>query len=221
MFRIVNRGKYHEVLIYDEIGGGIFGGVSAEEIVSGIQEAKPNDIHARINSAGGDVFEGFAIYEFLKQHPARVDVSIDGLAASAASLIAMAGDQVSIGDSAMMMIHNAWTITAGDANELERVASLLHKINGNLRDAYVEKTGQPPERIEAMMSAETWMDASEACDLGFCDATSNDMLAAAASVSISTKWGYHNVPKHLPTKEPEAWKTQADDRLQRLPALSS
>jgi ATP-dependent Clp protease protease subunit len=133
-----------------------------------------------INSPGGDAFAGSAIYSMLKRHPAAKTVYIDGLAASAASLIAMAGDKVVMPANAMMMIHRAWTIVLGNANELRKVAEMCDKVDASILTTYVAKTGRSDEDIMALLDAETWMTAQEAVDGGFADEIEAERKIAAS-----------------------------------------
>ncbi|MCZ8520135.1 MULTISPECIES: head maturation protease, ClpP-related [Paenibacillus] len=127
-----------------------------------------SEINVHINSKGGDVFAGLTIYQMLKQHAAKVTVHVDGLAASIASIIAMAGDRIVMPKGAMMMIHNPWTSVWGaDANGLRNTANVLDKIRDSLVEVYSARTGKTSEELIALMDAETWMTSSEAVSLGF------------------------------------------------------
>lgn len=128
-----------------------------------------DEIRVFINSDGGDVFAGQAIYSMLKRHKAKITVHVDGLAASIASVIAMAGDTVYMPKNAMMMIHNPWTIAFGTADDFRKLAEDMDKIRESLIVAYQDKSGQDREKIIEMMDAETWMTAEEAVELGFAD----------------------------------------------------
>ena len=134
----------------------------------------------RINSGGGDVFAGQAIYSIIKNHPAKVTVYVDGLAASIASVIAMAGDTVIMPRNAMMMIHNPWTFTAGNANELRKVAEDLDKIRESLIAAYQGKASDMQrEKLIELLDAETWLTADEALEYGFIDEIDDQKQVAA------------------------------------------
>ena len=174
--RAMARGSV-EILLYDEIGGW---GITAKQFAQDLAACGDvSQINLRIHSPGGDVFAGMAIYNTLKAHPARLDVYIDGLAASMASVIAMAGDKVYMPTNAMMMIHKPWGAQGGDAEEMRRYADLLDKVEGTLVQAYVAKTGQSAEEIHALLKAETWMDGSEAVAAGFADQLIDPLVAAA------------------------------------------
>lgn len=154
------------VYVYDYIG---WLGVEAEPLARQIAALDVSTIHVRINSPGGDVFEARAINQALRQHPAKVIVHVDGLAASAASVIAMVGDEVRMADGSFMMIHNPWWLAIGDATELREAADVLEKVQDSIRDTYARKSGLGPDEIQQMMDEETWLDADEAVERGFAD----------------------------------------------------
>ncbi len=159
----------NEILIYDDIGASWFDeGVTAKGVKSQLDEMT-GDITVRINSGGGDVFEGFAIYELLKEHDGNVTVKVDGLAASAASVIAMAGNNVFMGDTSLMMIHDPWTFTVGNSADLTKTAGLLDIIKGSIVSAYKNKIDSSDEQINTWMSDETWFNAQDAIKHGFAD----------------------------------------------------
>ncbi|WP_407312061.1 head maturation protease, ClpP-related [Desulfosporosinus sp. SB140] len=133
-----------------------------------------------INSGGGDVFAGQAIYSMLKRHPAQKNVYIDGLAASIASVIAMAGDVVFMPKNAMLMIHKAWTMAIGNANDLRRLADDMDKIDESILTTYQAKTGLEAEKIIEMINAETWLTADEAVALGFADVIEDSKQISAS-----------------------------------------
>lgn len=155
-----------EILLYDQIG---YWGITAEELVSDIKGIDAKVIHVRIDCPGGDVFMARSIKTALEQHPAKIIVHIDGLAASAASYIMLAGDEIIIAQGAFIMIHNAWTITVGDTNEHDDTAKFLDKIDGSIRHDYAAKTGKDAEEFRQLMNDETWLDADEALELGLVD----------------------------------------------------
>ncbi|WP_413708265.1 head maturation protease, ClpP-related [Ralstonia sp. Ralssp110] len=157
-----------ELRIYDDIG---FWGTTAKAFVNELDAvAKDADeILVAVNSGGGDVFDGFAIYNALRRYSGKVTARVDGIAASAASLVVMAGDTIVMPENAMMMVHNAWTIAAGDAAQMRKTAELLDKTRDGIVAAYRNKCGLTDDEIVAMMDAETWMTAAEAKDRGFAD----------------------------------------------------
>jgi ATP-dependent protease ClpP protease subunit len=166
------------VTLYDEIGAF---GAGSKEFLSDLTKLSGQHIHLRINSPGGSVIEGTAIYNALRRHEGGLTVHIDAMAASMASVIAMAGAPVYMADNALLMIHNPWTVSMGESKDLRKEADLLDKLKVNLRNAYVRKTGINAEEIGAMMDAETWLDAVEAVALGFADAIEEGVAAAATA----------------------------------------
>lgn len=201
--RAMARGSV-EILLYDEIGGW---GITAKQFAQDLAACGDvSQINLRIHSPGGDVFAGMAIYNTLKANPARVDVYIDGLAASMASVIAMAGDKVYMPTNAMMMIHKPWGAQGGDAEDMRRYADLLDKVEGTLVQAYVSKTGKSAEEIHALLKDETWMDGSEAVAAGFADQLI-DPLVAAAQLKSKRMQEFEHMP-------PEAFNTLMTPRNQ-------
>jgi ATP-dependent protease ClpP protease subunit len=166
------------VTLYDEIGAF---GAGSKEFLADLGKLSGQHIHLRINSPGGSVIEGTAIYNALRRHEGGLTVHIDAMAASMASVIAMAGQPVYMADNALLMIHNPWTVSMGESKDLRKEADLLDKLKVNLRNAYVRKTGINAEEIGAMMDAETWLDAVEAVALGFADAIEEGVAAAATA----------------------------------------
>lgn len=155
--------KPTEVMIYDEIGGW---GITAAQFVRDIKAIGDGPINVRINSPGGSVFDGLAIYHYLSNRK-DVTVTIDGIAASIASIIAMAGSKRVMPESAYIMIHNPWTGAVGDANDLRDQADLLDKLGETLAGIYAKCTKKTKETIRAMMDAETWIDGATALADGF------------------------------------------------------
>jgi ATP-dependent Clp endopeptidase proteolytic subunit ClpP len=166
------------VTLYDEIGAF---GAGSKEFLSDLGKLSGQHIHLRINSPGGSVIEGTAIYNALRRHEGGLTVHIDAMAASMASVIAMAGAPVFMADNALLMIHNPWTVSMGESKDLRKEADLLDKLKVNLRNAYVRKTGMDAEEIAQMMDEETWLDAVEAVALGFADAIEEGVAAAATA----------------------------------------
>ena len=150
-------------------------------------------IHLHINSPGGSVFDGQAIYTAIKRHPADVISYVDGLAASIASVIALAGNTVVMAENALFMIHDPWGSASGTAADMRLTADILDKVKATIVNAYCAKTGKPADEVEAMMTAETWMSAQEAVDEGFADEVSAE-IQLAASFDLSR---FKNAPQNL------------------------
>ena len=131
--------------------------------------ASTGAVEVVINSYGGDFFAGAELYTLLKSHSGRVTVEIPVIAASCASVVAMAGDTVSMSPAAMLMIHNPWSIAIGDSGEMRAAAAMLDEIAESLILVYQQRTGLPRERLSEMLTAETWLNAKTAVELGFAD----------------------------------------------------
>lgn len=200
------RGSNGEIWLYDQIGGGFWDeGISAKSFQKELTAlGKITTINLRINSPGGDVFDGLAIYNQLKGHPARVVVDIDGLAASIASVIAMAGDEIRMAGNAMMMIHDPHGVAIGGSSEMMRVAALLDQVKGNLADTYAARTGNQRSMVETWMADETWLTADAAVQMGFADAVTQEQRVAA---SFSLVQNYRKVPDAL--RQPPAERARA------------
>jgi len=159
-----------EVLIYGDIGGGWWDeGITAESINDEISALDVDQIDVRINSGGGLVFEGLAIYQTLARHSAKIVVHIDGIAASIASVIAMAGDEIRIAEGANLMIHKPWSGVWGDANAMRKEADILDQLERGLVNIYEARTGAKRADIEAWVEAETWFLGQDAVDACFAD----------------------------------------------------
>ncbi|QPE19608.1 ClpP-like prohead protease/major capsid protein fusion protein [Providencia rettgeri] len=183
-----------DIYIYDEIG---MWGISAKRFTEDlISLGNINHINLHIHSPGGEVFEGIAIYNQLKNHNANITVYIDGLAASMASVIAMVGDEVKMPKNAMMMIHKPWGVSWGDANDMRDYADLLDKVENVLIPAYMEKTGKTKEEIEAMLGEETWLTAEECVEHGFAN-TVIEPVKAMASLSSKRIEEFKSMPNSL------------------------
>jgi ATP-dependent protease ClpP protease subunit len=175
----------------------LWGDVSAAAIRDELKAAGDvKTIHVRINSPGGAVFEGSAVYSLLKSHAARKIVTVDGLAASTASLIAMAGDEIVVSEAGYIMIHDPiGSVWAGDAEELRGMADLLDKLKLQITGIYARRTGRSEADIAAMMAAETWLTAEEAVKEKFADRVAPGLAVAAAF--DPTKYQFHNIPESL------------------------
>jgi len=158
------------ISILDVIGQDWWGdGVTAKRVAAALRQIGDRPVTVTVNSPGGDFFEGLAIYNLLREHPAQVTVKILGLAASAASVIAMAGDEVLIGRAGFLMIHNTWVLAAGDRNALREVADWLEPFDNASVDIYAARTGLAAGKIGSMLDRETWIGGQAAVDQGFAD----------------------------------------------------
>lgn len=179
--------------LYDEIGAW---GVSAAAFREKLNSIGDADIHLRINSPGGDVFDGIAMYNDLLSHKGKVTVEITGLAASAASIIALAGEEITMHETAFMMIHNAWGIAVGDRHKHTETAALLGQIDNALAQTYASRSGMTVRAAAEMMDAETWLTAEAAFEQKFIDI----VIKPAADEGEKAAWDlsvYSNVPRDV------------------------
>jgi len=185
-FRVqAKKGEAAEVFIYDEIGAGFFGGgVAAETFIKEIKAlnlGRDDDLKIRINSPGGNFFEGITIHNYLRTLKAKTTVIVDGVAASAASIVAMAGDRVLMPENAMMFIHNPWMFVAGDAKVMRKAADDLDQMRDSSVATYLRKTGDKMDRTKLvdMLNAETWLNAEDSVKFGLADEMSDPVKASA------------------------------------------
>jgi len=181
-YNIQNKaGETADVYIFNEIGTY---GITAQEFINDIKDLKDTPINLRINSIGGDVFDGMAMYNVIKRREAKTTVYIEGIAASIATIIALGADEVVMAENSLFMIHNAWGGAAGEAKDMRKTAETLDKISSELTDIYRKKTGLSYDAITEMMDEETWLNAQEAYDLRFVD-TISDSIKVAAKYDVS------------------------------------
>ena len=212
-YRIRNAAKspnVTEILLYDEIGEDPwFGtGVSAKTFAEDLKAIDTEEIHLRINSPGGDVFEAVAMLNALRRHDSRVTVFVDGLAASAASVVAMGGDEVVMARQAELMIHDAWGVAVGNAAVMDKMSDDLSRISNNLASAYADKAGGSTDDWRAAMSAETWYSDSEAVLAGLADRveqsqTASDKAKAKFNLAVFAYAGRAEAPAPNLPAEPE------------------
>lgn len=203
-------GSATEIDLYDEIG---FWGVTAKDFRARLRDAG-GDVVLRINSPGGDVFDGIAIHNDLVAHKGKVRVEVTGVAASAASLIAMAGDEIVMADNAFLMIHNAWTIGLGDRHDFAAHAEMLGKVDDALARTYAARSGVGIRTVKTMMDDETWLTGKEAREQGFATAT-----AAAAQASTSARFDlsvFKNPPAALSWDDDGFSKPETEEDIEKL-----
>ena len=156
------------ISIYDPIGWSCDGeGVTAKRVAAALRAIGDRDVTVNINSPGGDFFEGVTIYNLLREHPHKVTVKIMGLAASAASVIAMSGDDVRMTDGSFLMIHNAWAIAIGNRHDMREAADWLEPFDAAMAEVYAARSGLDTTEVAAMMDRETWMGVDDAIENGF------------------------------------------------------
>jgi len=204
-YQITNKAEKAEIWIYEFIGKDFWTGegVTAKTFQEDLSKIKASQIDLHINSPGGDVFDGNTIYNLLKQHSANVTTYIDGLAASIASVIALAGDKIYMAENALFMLHQPYAFTIGNEEDHEKTLEILRQIGGSIAKTYISKTGKPENEIRKMMKAETWLNSDEAMEAGFVDEISGkmDIAACAKFVPIMAKAGFKNIPKTLIPKQ--------------------
>ena len=166
-----------EISIYDEIGDF---GTSAKEFIEEVKSVGDGDITLRINSVGGSVFDGLAIYNTLRSHSGFVSIKIEGLAASISTVIAMAGDSIEMSENGFFMIHNPFGKSAGEAGDMRKTADLLDKIKDEIMEIYSKRTNLTFGELSDMMDKETWLSSQEAMDMGFIDKITEPMKIAAS-----------------------------------------
>lgn len=178
-YEIKNQGSNAEIMIYDEIG---YLAITAKDFVRDLNNIQSATIDIHLNTPGGEVFDGLAIYNALKSHPASITTYVDGIAASIGSVIAMAGDRVVMAKNASMMIHDGMGMVAGNAQDMQNMMVLLDKTSNNIASIYAEKTMTKPDKWREMMKAETWFSAEEALEAGLADEI------AGSNKEIENKW---------------------------------
>lgn len=187
--------KTADILIYEQIGQNYSGeGISAKRFVEDLQALDVETINLHINSPGGNVFDGNAIYNTLKSHKAKINVTIDGIAASIASVVAMAGNIVEMPENAMMMIHDPSGFVVGTGEDMAKMMAALERVKTGMVAAYHGKSRLDKEQIAQMMRAETWMTAQDAVGFGFADKITERVTI---QVNVEALVKYRNVPKNL------------------------
>lgn len=177
------------ISILDPIGEDWYGnGVTSKRVSAALRAIGKKDVTVSINSPGGDYFEGLAIYNLLRDHPAKVTVKIVGIAASAASVISMAADEVQIARAGFIMIHNTWVVGAGDRHALRDIADWLEPFDMTAIDIYAARTGLDDKDIAGMLDRETWIGGADAVDKGFADSLlSADEIESRAAQSLDER----------------------------------
>jgi len=169
--RALERGD-NVITMFDVIGEDFWsgGGITAKSVAAALRAIGPRPIEVQINSPGGDMFEGIAIFNVLREHPQPITVKVMGMAASAASIIAMAGDTIEIGAASFIMVHNCWIIAVGNRHDMAETSEWLAPFDQAMVDLYAARTGQDAKAVAKWMDAETYMSGSQAIERGFADA---------------------------------------------------
>lgn len=212
-----------EIVIYDDIGkdGFFFDAFSAKDLDAELKKPEMKnvtDLTVRINSGGGSVFEGYTIYNRLKRHRAKVTVYVDGMAASIASIIALAGDEVIMGEASALMIHKPWAPMQGNATEMNDMAELLDSLENQMVAVYKKRTGKDEVEIRQMLAEETWFFGQEAVDHGFATRMDEGGELMNVAASADKKWFKHK-PKmeaqNLVTNKINSFKDELENFLAR------
>lgn len=167
----IDEGEERTISVYDVIGYDWWTGegVTAKRIASALRNMGPGPVTVNVNSPGGDMFEGLAIYNLLREHDGEVTIKVLGLAASAASIIAMAGDTVQIARAGFLMIHNCWVIAQGNRHDLREFADTMEPFDAAMADIYAARSDQDLQEVQRQMDGETWIGGSQAIEQGYAD----------------------------------------------------
>lgn len=193
------KNKTADIWLYGDIGDGWGDCISAKMIADELKKLNAvTNIKVHINSPGGCVFDGLAMYNSFRKHSAIVDVEIDGLAASIASIIAMSGNSITMSGNALFMIHNPWSMAFGEAKDFREIADRLDMVRGSLLNTYGDKVkGKSTlDQISNWMNAETWFTAEQSLQFGFIDAVTNELAIAAKAGNIH-KYNFKNIPENV------------------------
>lgn len=209
------------ISVYDVIGYDYWtgDGVTAKRVAAALRQMGKGPVTVNVNSPGGDMFEGLAIYNLLREHDGEVTVKVLGLAASAASIIAMAGDTVQIARAGFLMIHNAWVLAAGNRHDLREYADTLEPFDRAMTDIYAARTGEDAAAMAKLMDAETWIGGSDAIEQGFADELlpsdqvekKNGKASAAAVRRVESALRAAGLPKSEALKLISELKSSAGD----------
>lgn len=207
-----------EILIYDEIGPSWLGLIGAESISLALTELGPGDITVRLNTPGGSVDEGIAMYNALKRHAGKVTTIADSLAASMGSYLLQAGSLRKVASNAMVMLHNPWSIAVGDSAEFRKQADILDKYRDRMVPDYAEASGNTPEEMQAILNAETWFTGAEAVEAGFADEVDS---VAEQEVTQEALLALNRIAKNIPKGLKAKAKTAAPKRSQAAAKLKA
>ena len=194
----------YDAIVGNDLEADLFGGVGPEQFARTVAGVKAATLNLRVNSPGGSVFAARTMAQALKDFPGKVVAHVDGLAASAASFLIMAADEIVMAEGSFIMIHNAWSIALGNADGLRQEADLLDSIDNSLVKTYAKRTGMGKEEIMSMMNAETWLDSDEAVAKGFANSTVDSEIQNAKHWDLSAY-------KNAPSTQAQAEASEADD----------
>lgn len=216
--RALERGD-NVITMFDIIGEDWWsgGGITAKGVASQLRAIGDRPVEVQINSPGGDMFEGIAIYNVLREHPQAITVKVMGMAASAASVIAMAGDTVEIGAASFIMIHNCWVLAMGNRHDMAETADYLAPFDAAMADVYAARTGQKVADVAKWMDAETYMSGSQAIERGFADALlSADKMTTDTAAKATDQKVNDLRAMELQLVSAGLTRTQARDRINKI-----
>lgn len=215
-FKLQNIGQNAaDLWIYDEIGGW---GITAQNLVSELSTMNVAQINVHLNSPGGDVFDGIAIMNSLRDHPANVTITVDALAASIASVIAQAGNKIIMGRNSTMMVHNASGFAMGEAKDLRKMADLLDSTTANIASIYSERAGGTPKSWLAVMAEETWYTADEAVAAGLADEVA-PLPTEREAHAMAARWDLSNFAHAPNLSEPQFMQHADNDPAEPEPVI--
>lgn len=210
----------YDMIVSSKADAEWWGGVAAETFVKDFAAITAPTIHLRINSPGGDVFAARAMEQAIRAHPANVIAHIDGYAASAATYLALAGDEVEIVDGGFFMVHNSWSIAMGNAEEFRKTAGLLDQIDATIVATYAKRTNLDEGALRDMLAAETWIGAQQAVEEGWADRIAGDSPKDRVNWNVSALLtGQRRKPQDQAAPAPDHSTANADARelaLRRL-----
>ena len=215
-YSIKNEAEEVDIYIYDEIGSY---DISAKSFIEEIKGTKGKTLNIHINSLGGEVFDGMAIANAIKTHKGLTRSYVEGIAASISTVIALSADEVYMSENSLFMIHSAWGGSMGDAGELRKQADLLDKISNEIARIYTKKTSLTTDEINDMMSSETWLDSSEALEMGFIDYITEPVKVAAKYDVSNFKNITQDKIKSIINKNPKKMATEDKSLLAEIKAL--
>ena len=196
MLKIYSKGENATIEVLGSIGESWFEeGTTLTSVKSQIEELKARNITVKISSLGGDAFEGLAIYDLLKASKKKVTAEIIGATASAGTIVALGADKIKISENALFLVHNAWTVAQGNADDLRKQAENLETVDNRMVAIYTSKTGQEETEVRSLMKEDKWIDANEAYEFGFVDEITEPIKVAASVISAI------NSSKELPNIE--------------------
>ena len=216
MFEIRNEADRATVYLYGTIGRDWWSDEeenTAKSFSKTLDELNPKPLDIRIDSTGGDVYEGFAIASAIQRYDGETVSHIDGIAASAASYIAVMADRVVMTDYAQLMIHDAWTMAVGNASEMLDTAARLDALDWTICGILASRSGKEPEEVKAAMDAETWYSADEALEAGLCDEVVVTGQRIAASLDMEIAKRFNRIPEELLAEDEPAGESQTVDTV--------